>query len=577
MSKKQESPSVERKIEVVFLWHMHQPDYRLPGREHGGGENVLPWVYLHALKDYTDMVAHLERHPKIRAVVNFVPVLLDQIEDYVAQLSSGALRDPLLCILAHRTPDALSLPERRLVLDSCFRTNHVRMIEPFPAYKRLLDLYELVKGHGDAALQYLSGSYFMDLVTWYHLAWTGETVRRQEPLVARLMSRGEGFTHADRLQLLDLIRDTLASLIPRYRSLAERGQIEISATPYAHPLAPLMLDFHSAREAEPNLALPQAQSYPGGRDRVQSHIATALADHERRFGAPPAGMWPAEGAISGPFLNRLSASGCRWAASGEGVLRNSISAAAAGYRRERDLYRSYRMHDCPKTTLFFRDDRLSDLIGFEYAKWHGKDAAQHFVAEINAIRESAGTDQRPILAVILDGENAWEYYPYNAYYFFEDLYDLLEEQEHIHTNTFSGILADSGPAAEPRELAQLVAGSWVYGTLTTWIGDRDKNRAWDMLCDAKQAYDWVMGSGRLDEAARQAATARLAVCESSDWFWWFGDYNPATTVAAFDSLFRANIMELYRLLDLPPPARLEDPISCGGGTPESAGTMRRSS
>jgi alpha-amylase/alpha-mannosidase (GH57 family) len=572
MPRKQEIAADGRQVQLVFLWHMHQPDYRLPGPN--GSSNALPWVYLHALKDYTDMAAHLERHPKIRAVVNFVPVLLEQIEDYVDQLSSGSLRDPLLQILAHSAPDSLTLSQRRLVLDSCFRTNHVRMIEPFPAYKRLLDLYQLVQGHGDAALQYLSGAYFADLVTWYHLAWSGETVRRQEPLLAEFMSRGEGFTLKDRLALLDLIRATLATLIPRYRALAERGQIELSATPYAHPLSPLLLDFHCAREAEPALPLPQAQTYPGGRDRVHGHIAGAIADHERRFGSPPAGMWPAEGAVSGPFLARLSASGCRWAASGEGVLRNSINASGTGYRREQDLYRPYHLPDSPETTLFFRDDRLSDLIGFEYAKWHGKDAAQHFVGEINAIRNGASAGESPAVAVILDGENAWEYYPYNGYYFFEDLYTLLEQQPNILTSTFSSMIG--GPMTPPSVvLPRIVSGSWVYGTLTTWIGDRDKNRAWDILCEAKQAFDWVIGSGRLDDDAVTEATRRLAVCESSDWFWWFGDYNPASTVADFDRLFRANIRELYRLLALPAPVRLDEPISSGGGAAESAGTMRR--
>lgn len=560
---------MEPEIDLVFLWHMHQPDYRMPS----SGEYALPWVYLHALKDYSDMASHLERHPNIRAVVNFVPVLLEQIEDYCQQLASGNLRDPLLRLLIHPNPEDLTPAERRLALESCFRSNDLLMIRPFPAYKRMHDLYQILEGQNDHVLHYLSGSFFTDLVTWYHLVWTGETLRRQHSLLAELMSRGEGFTQQDRQALLDLIRATLEGLIPRYHALAEQGQIELSTTPYAHPLAPLLLDFQAARETLPDLPLPLAPGYSGGRERVDAHLAAAIATHQSRFGSPPAGIWPAEGAISTALLPRLAVHQCRWAASGEAVLSHSLQ----GYERSRDLYRPYRLAAHPDPVLLFRDDRLSDLIGFEYAKWHGRDAVQHFVGELDAIRRTAANGARQLVCVILDGENAWEFYPYNAYYFFEDLYRFLDEHPHIHTTTPSECLADPVRMARIAELPGLVAGSWVYGTLTTWIGNSEKNRAWDLLCSAKQSYDMVIGSGRLDSAGREAAAACLTICESSDWFWWLGDYNPADTVVKFDELFRSNLTHLYRLLQLSPPDTLAVPLSHGGGKPEAGGTMRRSS
>ncbi len=559
----------EPELDLVFLWHMHQPDYRAPE----DGEFALPWVYLHALKDYSDMAAHLERHPRIRAVVNFVPVLLDQIEDYVLQLSSGRLRDPLLRLLAHPDPEALTPAERRYALETCFRANQALMIAPFPAYQRLHDLHLILKGHGETVLDYLSGRYFADLVTWYHLAWTGETVRREHPLVAELMSRGDEFSGQDRQALLQLIGSILSQLIPRYRALAARGQIELSTTPYSHPLSPLLLDFRSAREAAPDLPLPQAVAYPGGRDRVDVHLRDALAAHQNRFGAAPAGVWPAEGALSAALVQRLAAQGCRWTASGESVLKNS----RPDYRQERDLYRPHRLSNCPEPALFFRDDRLSDLIGFEYAKWHGKDAVLHFVAELDAIRRRAQDGERQTVCVIMDGENAWEFYPYNAYYFFEDLYRLLDEHPRIHVKTFSDCLADQSTMARAAELPQLVAGSWVYGSFTTWIGEPDKNAAWDLLAAAKRSYDLVMAGDRLAAEGRRAAAARLAVCESSDWFWWLGETNPVEAVGQFDRLFRRNLKELYRLLQLPPPDALDVPLIHGDGKETTGGAMRRSS
>ncbi|CAG0930184.1 hypothetical protein RHDC3_01416 [Rhodocyclaceae bacterium] len=552
------------KLDLVFLWHMHQPDYR----DHATGEFRRPWTYLHALKDYTDMAARLEGHPQVRAVVNLVPVLLDQIEDYVRQFDSGEFRDPLLRLLARASLDHLEAGERELMLSTCFPGNHVRMIAPYPRFERLQKLHRLLDDQGGMAARYLSGAYFSDLLVWYHLVWMSETEMRRQPLLAALMAKGEGFTLEEREKLLALMGDILRNVIPRYRALAARGQVELSTTPYSHPLSPLLLDLASAREALPGLPLPQAHFYPGGRSRVEAQVGTAQSSHARRFGAPPDGMWPAEGAVSTAFVQQLAASGIRWAASSQGVLAGSVAPPA-------DHYRAWRLADSPGLTLFFRDEKLSDLIGFEYAKWHGRDAAQHFVDQLAAIRSAYPAGETPLVSVILDGENAWEHYPYNAHYFFEDLYGLIAAQDWIETTTYSAWLARHADRAGT--LPRLTAGSWVYGNFSTWIGAPDKNRAWDLLCAAKQAYDYVQEGGRLDEAGRNAAAAQLAVCESSDWFWWFGDYNPREAVESFDALYRANLARLYRLLGLAEPPELSIPISRGGGQPESGGTMRRAS
>ncbi len=570
-----------KSVDLVFLWHMHQPDYR----DYASGDFLLPWVYLHAIKDYTDMACHLEQHPKIKAVVNFVPILLDQLEDYEQQFSSGNIRDPLLRLLARENLNDVSEAERDLIIASCFRSDHNKMIAPYPFYKRLSDLYKLLEPGGITAMAYLSGQYLSDLLTWYHLAWCGESVRREHDLVSRLMSKDENFNHADRKALFDLIGVEVSRIIPRYRTLAESGQIEISTTPHYHPLAPLLLDFHSARESEVESSLPLAASYPGGKSRVVTHLQSAKQSHHARFGAEPQGIWPAEGAVSTEFLQVLAAQDCRWTASGQAVLVNSLnSAGLPAEQREQYLYRPYHLQGAASgMRCFFRDDQLSDAIGFEYASWNGNDAAQHFVERIEAIAQQAPEGEIPVVSVILDGENAWEYYPYNGYHFLNDLYSLLEQQPTINTTHYKDYLekldkvGECGMAIEG-ELPHLVAGSWVYGTFSTWIGSPDKNYAWDLLCTAKQNYDSVMASGRLSEAEQRAAEKQLSSCESSDWFWWFGDYNPAPAVASFDRLYRRNLAHLYELLKLPPPAVLRHSISRGGvAGAEAGGTMRRGS
>jgi alpha-amylase/alpha-mannosidase (GH57 family) len=574
-------------LALVLMWHMHQPDYR----DYATRAFRRPWVYLHAIKDYTDMVAHLERHPGMRAVVNFTPVLLEQIEDYAEQFASGNIRDPLLALLARAQDTALTPPERALILSSCFEANAAHMIHPFPAYKSLFDAYALLKERGDDLGAYLSDTFYYDLVTWYHLVWMGETVRRSSETVARLMSQGERFSQEDRAELFKLIGDLVGNVIHRYTRLAVSGQIELSTTPDHHPLAPLLINLASAREAMPGADLPKSREYPGGSARVAEHIRLAMQSHERRFGGRPVGMWPAEGSVSTPLFTLMDAAGVRWCASGETVLLNSLPSGGAAADARTASLRPYRLAgSSPGPVIFFRNDALSDLIGFEYAKWNGSDAANNFIARLEEIAKAKDGDAR-VVSVILDGENCWEYYDYNGYYFLEALYRGLEANKSIHTTTFGAYLERRGggggedprKGSHPREggdpiptLEKLTAGSWVYVNFATWIGSPDKNRAWDLLCAAKQSFDLVMASGRCNDEECAAAHRQLAACEASDWFWWLGDYNPGPAVASFDELFRGSLANLYRLLHLPPPASLAQPISHGSGHPEAGGTMRRS-
>ena len=298
----------------------------------------------------------------------------------------------------------------------------------------------------------------------------------------------------------------------------------------------------------------------------------AVACHAGHFGAPPAGLWPAEGGVSEPLLRLFSQADVVWAASGEGVLRNSLKASGLDVSRPCQwLCRPYRLPGT-RTVCFFRDDYLSDLIGFEYKNWFARDAVRHFLHSVEDRYHYANCPE-PVVTVILDGENPWDHYPYNGWYFLSELYTALVEHPQIRLTTFSEFLQRHPDSV--MDLPRLVAGSWVYGDFSTWMGHADKNRAWDLLCAAKTAYDTAMATDRLDEAAKQQAEALLKSCESSDWFWWFGDSNPADSVRAFDRLFRQKLAQLYRILGQPAPAELDRPISQGGSLAEAGGVMRR--
>jgi alpha-amylase/alpha-mannosidase (GH57 family) len=562
------------KLYLNIYWHMHQPDYR----DLSTGEYVLPWTYLHAIKDYSDMVYHLEANPKARVSFNFVPILVEQLQDYSKQFEQNVIRDPLLALLIERDLATISAQECRLIVESCFKAHHEKMLSPFPHYQRLLNIYQQVEPiMTDYDFHYLSSQYKADLLVWYHLAWCGESMRQTSKFIQGLMSKGVLFTFDERKQLFEEIKSTINSLIPRYKALMKRKQIEISTTPYYHPILPLLMDFSTTKDAMPDAPLPKNKLYSGGVNRARAHIESAQKYHEEVFGEQPKGMWPAEGGVSHAALSLMAEHGLKWAATGQGVLANSLvkSGVTSVGDKNQYLYEPYRITNGKDDILcFFRDDMLSDKIGFEYSKMHSSDAVEDFITNLENIRRNNPKKTR-VVSVILDGENAWEYYPYNGYYFLKELYEALTKHPDIVMTTFNDIveLKKSGNFPKAAVLPQIAAGSWVYGTFSTWIGSDDKNAAWDLLCDVKKVYDKVINT--LESEKQVACERQLGICEGSDWFWWFGDYNSSDSVKSFDKLYRRNLINLYQLLEQSIPESLYNPISQGGGDSENAGTMRR--
>ena len=550
-----------RRFPVVLLWHMHQPQYRDPL----SGEYILPWTYLHAIKDYVDMAAHLEANPRARAVVNFTPVLIEQLEELAvsvtAHLQRGeALPDPVLALLSE-APLPTDIEARLALVQACLRADRTQLIGRYPAYAELVALAESPGARAGAEVD--SDQYLRDLGVWYHIAWLGETVKRSDARVAALIDRRREFDAAHRRILLELIGELLVGLLGRYRTLADCGQVELAMSPYGHPILPLLIDFQAARESIADAPLPRAPAYPGGAERAAWHLREAARVFQRVFGHVPAGCWPSEGAISARSLELIDRHGIRWAASSGTVLRGCLDAA-----RELRPWRIPGQH----LSLFFRHDELSDLIGFSYSTWRGDDAVRHFIGELERLAREQADRPGTMVLVALDGENAWEHYPYNGYYFLDGLYAALADHPQLELSTCSALLQRQ-MAIEP--LSRVVAGSWVNGTLATWIGDHDKNAAWDLLVQAKIAVDEVLSDAALPVQRRESIERQLALCESSDWFWWFGDYNPSQAVLEFDRLYRHQLASLYRLLGREPPEGLTRVISVGRGAPEGGGVMRR--
>ncbi len=532
-----EPAGADLRTRVAICWHMHQPDYRVDGVP------MLPWCYLHALRAYTDMAAHLEAVPGARVVVNFSPVLLDQLLDLAQQAQAALTRqhrptEPLMAALLV-TPVG---PHRRTLLQACLRVHARNAHDRFDEYARRAQDAATALDQGDEAIAALPEQFVVDLLVWYHLVWLGESVRGSDERAQALLHQRHDFNLAQRRQLVELVADLLCRLLPRYRTLAQQRRVELSMSPYFHPLLPLLLDFRSAHDATPHAPLPD-RSYPGGAERVRWQLDSGRRRFEAVFGVAPRGCWPSEAAVSEDSVAAIEAAGFDWFASSQSVQHAALHRHGQGHALGDCVYRLRGS----RMAGFFRDDGLSDRIGFAYKDWQPRDAVADLVHRIDAL--AAARDGRTVV-LALDGENPWEYYPENGFAFVRGLYATLAKHPRLRMATFSECMDESGNEVQALpELPGLVAGSWVHGQLLTWVGNADKNRAWQLLIDAKSRFDAYPHRS-------ESAWYALGACEGSDWFWWPGEHHGAAAVADFDAMFRAHLRALYRALGEDPPAVL---------------------
>ena len=505
-------------LQLAFLWHMHQPDYR-----DEAGVMGMPWVFLHAIKDYYDMPWTLSRHPRLKATFNLTPSLIEQI---------GLYRDPCandrFLRLWERHPSELGSAEREWVVKICTSCQFETMVRPLP---RLAELYGK-EAFDDASM--------IDLEVLFVLAWCGTYLRRHDATVSGLLARGKGFDQRDKTALLEALTAFVGSILPYYARLQEEERIAVSTTPYNHPILPLLFDMGRAAEANPDTPLPENPCSLESDAREQ--VTRAIALYEQTFGRKPGGFWPAEGAVDETSAALYRDSGLGWIATDEALLFRSI-----GSEERSALFRRWR---CNGLYVGFRDHGLSDLIGFDYRHRDAKEAANHFIGRLEAIRDADGEGT---VHVILDGENAWEFYESNGFPFFEALYSGLAPLSWCTTVTMDAL---SELEAEP--LPRLSPGSWIYGDFSTWVGHREKNRAWELLF---QAYrDHRSRGERFDEATEAAIRSHFLALECSDWYWWYGDDHMTTFAVEFDALFRGHLIALYRRMRMNPPSDLFEPI-----------------
>jgi alpha-amylase/alpha-mannosidase (GH57 family) len=517
---------------VVFLWHMHQPDYRDPV----SAQPVLPWVRLHSTRAYNDMAAALEPHERARVVVNWAPSLLLQLEAYAQ--GTAVDRDEEI---ARKPVDSLTAAERAHVLRQDFSADWDTWVKPVPRYAELLgkrgaDLARIDLGRAQATF---SNQELLDLQLHFMLAWMGFAARREHPLVAELVRKERGFTEAEKAQLLDVSRKIARGIVARWRSLLQRGSVELSCSPMFHPILPLLVDSDSARRAMPDAALPPRFQHP---QDAREQVRRGLARAERDFGVRPVGMWPSEGAVSPEAMQLLGAEGVRWCATDQGNLERSELETPS---ESKPLHPAPWM--CGQVAVFFRDRDLSDRIGFRYASQDARASADELLGRV------AGAGKDATVTIALDGENAWERYPHSGELFLDALYGGLGD-------TVAPVLPREEIAARPPKgrIARIHSGSWIDSNFRIWIGQPEDNQAWTLLGQARAALERARPELPPDrfEKAYEAALA----AEGSDWFWWYGDEFHTDNAPEFDALFRRNLEQIFRHVGLAPPERLARPI-----------------
>ena len=521
---------MSKPLKVCILWHMHQPDYRDPV----SGQTLLPWTWLHGVKDYGEMLETIAE-TDARVTVNLVPTLLEQLERY----ANGSDRDRWL-ELASQNPAQLNESERQFIVEQFFSVNEETQILPNRRYHQLFRL------RGSGAISHaddFSDQDLRDLQVWFLLAWTGSHLRRKVPPIAELIQQGENFSEEQKQQLLDCCHAEVGRVIGRHRELEENGQIEISVTPYAHPILPLLCDLKMAHEPSPGLPLPGVDFRHPEDARLQ--VREGLQTANRILGQRKRGMWPAEGSVSEVAADLLHEEGALWAATDEDILARSLD---GGLQDRSKLYQIYHYNQLP---LLFRDRELSDRIGFLYAGWDAQEAIKDLLEKLHKIARSkpGGT-----VAIILDGENCWERYEDNGYPFLRDFYQALQQDKLLQMCTIKEAIDSSKPVA----LNRLAAGSWIRSDFTTWIGHPEENLAWELL---QQTRSEIIGD-EIEQALQHPdqplpeLVRELLRAEGSDWFWWFGDEHVTAQADIFDRLFRLHLESLYHLKKLPAPARL---------------------
>jgi len=523
------------KVYLAFLWHQHQPMYKNPST----GVYELPWVRLHAVKDYYDTAAILDEFPKIKSNFNLVPSLLTQLDDYAKKTARDRFMD-----LTLKNADNLSEEEKIFILHNFFMANWETMVYPHPRYLQLLE--KRGKQVKPADLKRIQANFktqdFRDLQVWFNLSWMDPYWQQKDELVKSLYAKGKNFSEEEKTELIAKQLEICGMITQKYKALQDSGQIEVSTTPFYHPILPLISDTNNATGATPHMTLPAKRF--AHREDARIQVEKAIDYYRNIFGQAPKGMWPAEGSVSEDVIPIFAQAGIKWIATDEGILFHSNPSLGAS---RRNLYKPYKLDILGSTiNIIFRDHALSDSIGFIYSNWDPRDAVNDFMRRVHSIGNMAEPGQNCIIPVILDGENCWEYFPNDGWDFLRLLYKTISEDPEVETVTINDYLEKYPPQDT---LKTLWPGSWINSNYGIWIGHPEDNLAWTYLTDTRNfLMEYTIKHPELRDSEKlKKAWESIYIAEGSDWNWWYGDDHSSGNDEMFDFLFRQYLINVYEL------------------------------
>ena len=530
-----------KKLSIAFYWHMHQPVYQLTP----AGDFLMPWVRLHAIKDYLDMVTILDKFKNVKLNFNLVPVLLDSLIDY----GQNNLHD-IHSRLTVKPVEDLTDDDKEFIINNFFDANFHYMILPNEEYNRL---YQKAQLNETGDINIFTDQEYSDLMALFNLAWFDLTYKNKYPDLKKLIKKGKNYSLEDRIKIIEIQRDIIRKIIPTYKKFMEKGKIEITTSPYYHPILPILLDINDVVKTDDlpqnlNMELDAKMQTKAAIDRI-----------EELFGKRPRGIWPSEHCITPKVPEMLKELGVEWTISDEGILSNSLNFEFVrdfrGYLE--DPYHLLKSYNYNGMNIIFRDAMLPNLIGFEYPNHSAEGAANDLYDRIKVAQDKllSSPDEHHLLTIAMDGENCWENYSQDGEEFLSKIYSLIENDDTLETVLISDYLEKD----TPKPLNNLSSGSWINRNFKLWIDEPLKNLAWTYLKQVRDDFSNFVKENPLNPNI-EAAKKELFICEGSDWFWWYGEPNDSGRDNIFDYIFREHLKNIYNFLGLKSPEYLDVPL-----------------
>ena len=539
--------SQSKKLSIAFYWHMHQPVYQLTPN----GDYLMPWVRLHAVKDYLDMALWVKKFD-IKLNFNYVPVLLDALIDY----ENGA--HDIHSRLTITPVENLKQEDKIFILNNFFDANYQTMILQNDEYHRL---YKIIQTSGTEDVSVLTNQEYSDLMALFNLAWIDPSFKSTNPVLKKLVKKGYDYTLEDRIQIIDIQRSIIAKIIPTLKRLVKSNKIEVTTSPYYHPILPILLDYKAIRKnyhAEDELVDLNTES------DAELQTKYALDRIEEIIGKRPQGIWVSEQCISKKTIELFKKLGVKWSISDEKVLANSIDFEFIhdfkGYLEDPyHLLKTYSFKTgSSDVKMIFRDSTISSLIGYEYAQHNPVATANDLYDRIKIIQSKilSSPDNDHLLTIALDGENCWENYIDDGMEFLNTLYSLISEDKTLETVLISDYM---DKIKQHKELKKIVYSKNIQNSLKLWINEPVKDLAWTYLKRTRQDYT-AFSKREPNNPYLKSARKELLICEGSDWFWWYGEPNYSGRDNLFDFIFRNHLKNVYKYLELEPPSYLDEPL-----------------